>query len=140
MDMVRLGGFGIVGVAAVIYLAGAAFAERGVARAALASSCELKGNWRDQGGYNFAFTTNRAGTWGWQPNVPGYAGCPAPWTISVTKRGASKFHALFQDTNTNGCGQSFSVTMQFSAGCNGATGRYVNALAGMGQEVWTRLE
>ncbi len=138
--MVRHSNVGVSGAAAMIFLAGAAFAERGVAHAAPASGCALKGKWRDGFGYNFEFTTNRVGTWGWQADVPGYAGCPAPWAITVTGRRGAKFHARFQDTNTNSCGQSFTVAMQFSAACDGASGRYVNALGGGGPEVWTRVK
>ena len=68
--MVRHSNVGVSGAAAMIFLAGAAFAERGVAHAAPASGCALKGKWRDGFGYNFEFTTNRWVRGGGRPMCP----------------------------------------------------------------------
>lgn len=138
--MVRLSSVGMFGAAVAIALAGPALLQRNSARASPESSCAFKGKWLDESGYDFVFNTKKTGIWGWQVGVPGYAGCPAPWKILVKRQDGPKFHARFQNTNTNGCGQSFAVTMRFSPDCTKAAGRYVNADGQGGPEIWTRVQ
>lgn len=135
----RLNVVSVIAAASMIFMGTTVFTARDGAHAASPSVCALKGKWRDSGGYNLLFLTDRLGLWGWQANVQGFAGCPGPWTIAVTPHEATKFSARVQDTNT-GCGQNFSVFLQFAADCRSASGHFTNALGGGGQEVWTRIE
>ena len=135
----RLNVVSVIAAASMIYIGITVFTARDRARAASPSVCALKGVWRDIGGYNLLFLTDRLGIWGWQANVQGFAGCPGPWTIALRAHEASKFSAQFQDTNA-GCGQNFSVSLKFSADCRSASGRFTNASGGGGQEVWTRIQ
>lgn len=129
----------IAAAAAMAATLAAAKPAQAAAPALPAAGCSFIGTWQDSTGYLFTFSSETSGIWGSQSGVAGYAGCPAPWRITVIHAAGLRFRARFADTNHH-CGQSFTVAMVFASGCNMASGLYRNNSAGSGRESWTRVK